>query len=99
MEYRNLSEMRRILDHSTLKCKSKEELECLLQKANNLLVISKSPQDTSFYSEIETRINSYLRDKEQSKQFKLIVRLTCLTLLISIISLIVSIDSLTSWLK
>ena len=66
MEYKTLSGMRRMLNHSTLKCKSKKELETLLEKASLLLANTKSPPDSSYYEEVETRINSYLRDKEQS---------------------------------
>ena len=87
MEYKKLDEMKRMLDHSTLRGKSKGELEALLQQANNLLVTSKTPPETSCYEEIETRISSYLRDKEQLKQFYWIVGLTCLTLLVSFLSL------------
>lgn len=99
MEYKSLSEMRRALDHSTLNCKSKKELEVLLEKASLLLANTKSPPDSSYYEEVVTRVISYIRDKEQSRQFTLIVRLTWSTLLISIVSFIVSIDPLTSFFK
>ncbi len=90
MEFRTLSEMRRKLDHSTLKSKSKKELEDLLRVASELLTNSSSPQDTTYYPEIETRINSYIREKGQGVQFWTIFLVSSISALVSIVSLCIT---------